>query len=365
MRKQTSCGFTLVELLVVISIIGILMALLMPAVQAIRSNARSANCKTNLNQIGVAVKAALAQMDTRRFDPKKWDEIVLPHLSSQESVIHCPELIGTVAGGYGCNNLANQFNTGDSRKIYILDFNNKIATVVGPSLKDAERAKNWEGGGAPRHNGLCNVLFFDGHVDTRDLDSIDPVVTDLHDYWWMPTIKRFLADVSTTDFPGLLAEYRLGAMNFDGSPTATNITPDLNLPFGAGYDNKYGDMEKNPLFPYRRAGDNYFEDPHTSMFKGQIRFPQTDSYRLRIGSDDQCWVTIDGKQVYAKGYTGGIGNGGQLSDPFTMEGNKWYDIEVRHNNNPRTGTYLYVKWTSSSIPEVMIPASAFRLKPPY
>src|SRR3954454_9007927 len=83
-------AFTLVELLVVIAIIGILVALLLPAIQAAREAARRSQCSNNLKQVTLAT---LNFHDARKGMPpmrivdgdRTWMGLILPHI--EESMV--------------------------------------------------------------------------------------------------------------------------------------------------------------------------------------------------------------------------------------------------------------------------------------
>ena len=88
MRKLRSSGFTLVELLVVIAVIGILVGMLLPAVQGMREAARRTSCLNNIKNIGLAVHNFHSMHEfvppgARLGEGTGWHAFLLPSLEQQ------------------------------------------------------------------------------------------------------------------------------------------------------------------------------------------------------------------------------------------------------------------------------------------
>lgn len=103
-------GFTLVELLIVIAVIGVLAAVLFPVFAKAREQGKSASCLSNLKQIGLGLVAYTTDFDEtepcgvdRYGRMNGWIEQIYPYIGS-DSVFHCPDDPTANAGSsYGIN----------------------------------------------------------------------------------------------------------------------------------------------------------------------------------------------------------------------------------------------------------------------
>ncbi len=154
MREKDTCfsrplhGFTLVELLVVIAIIGVLVALLLPAVQAAREAARRAQCQSHLRNVALAV---LNYHETNKHYPVgfiptgptgaieswSWSVFILPFLEEQSiydqlrpSAAFLQPVEGTRKGP---RNLADVFAAGASNPAEIVPLQTPLSIFRCPS----------------------------------------------------------------------------------------------------------------------------------------------------------------------------------------------------------------------------------------
>ena len=81
---------------------------------------------------------------------------------------------------YGMNEAVSRFVPGTKEMILMLDYNRLVAKVAGENFID-----DWNVTVAPRHSGVCNVLFADGSVRTLPPDDMDPTIAHLYQNLWM------------------------------------------------------------------------------------------------------------------------------------------------------------------------------------
>ena len=192
MRTPTGRGFTLIEVLVVITVISLLMGLLLPAILRSKDISNLTRCTNNLRQMGVAFAVYLEEnmylypparvTNSKRYGDKDWVDLIRPRMGlgtlddgiklvdeyqgsnwSKYQQFDCPANTQSQNGGgkfdYGYNLKCEGRNCNTVRSDMI---------VVHCANHFAPSPVNTRAANPGIHGGLDNYLFADGHVEYSD-----------------------------------------------------------------------------------------------------------------------------------------------------------------------------------------------------
>jgi prepilin-type N-terminal cleavage/methylation domain-containing protein len=174
--SRRTCGFTLVELLVVIGVIAVLIAMLLPMLSKARRTAHRVSCLSNLRQVTMAFHLYASDNRQRFPDPaatnQSWESLLRPYLTTRE-VYHC------LSDGGLFENLRTSYDWRDTP--------DPLTTAAGKPVVEVRRSEtilafdalpDWHG------KGRINASRIDGSAMTmdyteclKDLDTpINPIL---------------------------------------------------------------------------------------------------------------------------------------------------------------------------------------------